>query len=34
MLDLTHHIIDEEYIKKPTPKMLEACLEKAISQVG
>ncbi len=32
--ELTHHLIDEEYIKKPTPEMLEACLEKAIAQVG
>jgi len=32
--NLTHHLIEEEYIKKPTPEMLEACLEKAIAQVG
>jgi malate dehydrogenase (oxaloacetate-decarboxylating) len=31
--DLTHHLIEQEYIKKPTPEMLETCLEKAIAQV-
>ena len=32
--NLTHHLIEEEYIKKPTTEMLEACLEKAIAQMG
>ncbi len=30
---LVHHLIEQEFIKRPTPDMLEACLEKAIAQV-
>lgn len=30
---LTQHLIEAEYIKKPTPDMLEAALQKAIEQV-
>ncbi len=30
---LTHHLIDNELIKKPTTGMIEGCLEKAITQV-
>jgi hypothetical protein len=30
---LTQHLIDEKYIKEPTPEMLEEALEKAIAQV-
>lgn len=30
---LTHHLIDNELIKKPTTDMLDACLEKAISLI-
>jgi len=32
--NLTQHLIDEKFIKEPTTDMLEACLEKAIEQVG
>jgi malate dehydrogenase (oxaloacetate-decarboxylating) len=31
---LTHHLIDNQFIKEPPVEMLEACLEKAIAQVG
>jgi malate dehydrogenase (oxaloacetate-decarboxylating) len=31
---LTQHLIDEKFIKEPTPEMLEEALDKAIAQVG
>ncbi|VGO16928.1 NAD-dependent malic enzyme [Pontiella desulfatans] len=32
--NLTQHLIDNRFIKEPTTEMIEACLEKAIAQVG